>query len=424
MLEILLAKTARAGVPLAIVGLTLLVTTGCEDVIEEDCFEQAGGLTQVTTDTLTVDHYNASLSPDGTQILFTSDYWARLDRFVNAGDKLFGQPDIGIIDTPTPGEERPPIGDDQMRTITGRRLSFTGLIDERNEQIDTVNAFKSEVAWIDGQRFAVVMTNTFARDRIFVCRLGDVLPNGERAVTGEAIVEEDRLASLVPQGRVFYTFRDPAVSPDRQWIAYARNYTDVGADINDPADDVIEPQAIFAYNLVDGRIVRITNGSSRENQPTWSPDGNAIAFVSNGGSASLPEIYRVSFDPDAPAAERQAGEPFTDGRVRLTNTSDQLRLPESSFEPTWLRDGQIVFTSTRRVPCSSQRIRNIWIMNGDGSNPRPLVVSRFDDNFPMAVNFVDTPGEVANTLVFSSRRNRAEALEGQKMDLWVLRGGL
>jgi Tol biopolymer transport system component len=213
------------------------------------------------------------------------------------------------------------------------------------------------------------------------------------------------------------------VSPNGEWIAYSRFFLDLGANLFDDADDEFSQPAIHAYNLNDGRIVRVTNGSLREDQPTWSPDGRFIAFAANLGAAGQPEIYRVPFDPDEPAEAREPGGAFTDGRQRLTNTVDQLKLPESSLDPTWLRNGQIVFTSTQRPPCTSRRIRNLWIMNGDGSNRRPLVVSAEDDNFPFAANYDYNDPMADDMIVFSSRRNPDDSFEGQKMDLWVLRGG-
>lgn len=412
----------RTAVTVALVGAVVAAGTGCDEVIEEDCFEQQGTLTQVTTDTLTVDHFDAALSPDGTRIAFSSDYWTGLDRFQNADLKQGGQRDIAVIEVPGPDENRPPT--DRLENIgDARRIDFTGVVDVAGQQIDTVNSFKSEVAWVDNQTLAVTMTDFFGFDRIFLVELGPRTDLDEISVIQRGIVEEEFLEENVENRRIQYFHRTPAVSPNGEWIAYSRFFLDLGANLFDDADDEFSQPAIHAYNLNDGRIVRVTNGSLREDQPTWSPDGRFIAFTANLGAAGQPEIYRVPFDPDDPAEPREPGGSFTDGRLRLTTTVDQLKLPESSMDPTWLRSGEIVFTSTQRPPCTSRRIRNLWIMNGDGSNRRPLVVSDEDDNFPFAANYDFNDPMADDMIVFSSRRNPDDSFKGQKMDLWVLRGG-
>ena len=270
-----------------------------------------------------------------------------------------------------------------------------------------------------------VMQNANGFERLFMWRVLPANVFSEYPVDPMGVVEQDTLLERRAEAvqRIQFHYRAPAVSPDGQWIAYSRYFYNPGPLAFDPSDDIFEQPAIFAFNLDDGRVVRVTNGSALENDPTWSPDGNSIAFVAMG-EAGQPEIYRVPFDPSQSVDIRQGGEPFTDGRQRLTFTTSALQLPESSFEPTWMRNGRIVFTSTRRAPCSPRRIRNLWVMNGDGSDQRALVISDEDDKMPNAANYDFAAPEADGLIVFSSRRNRDEAFDGQKEDLWVLRGGL
>jgi len=401
--------------------------TGCDEVIEEDCFEQTGTLTQVTTDTLTVDHMYPSLSPDGTQILFLTDFYVEGDQDEDEDAKEFGQGDYVIIDTPGPGEEREPTA--LLETIgNARRIDFDersqDTIDEYGLLVQGLDAFKGESTWIDNERIIVTMQNSRFLSRLFIYRIVGLTVVDDYEVEPLGIVEQDTLVEREnePVRRFKFGYRWPKVSPNGEWVAYSRFYYDEGQNIFDLSDDRFEQPAIFAANLNDGRVIRVTNGSAREDQPTWSPDGNSIAFTALG-ERGIPDIYRVAFDPGQPAEKRGLSQPFTDGRRRLTRTPVEFRVPESSFEPTWTPGNQIIFTSTRRPPCTSRRIRNLWVMNADGSNQRPLVVSEEDDAQPMVANYQFAADGVDRLVVFTSRRNRDEAFEGQKDDLWVLRGG-
>lgn len=404
-----------------------LLGTGCDEVIEEDCFEQTGTLTQVTTDTLTVDHLYPSLSPDGTRILFLTDFFVEGDQEEDDDAKEFGQGDYVLIDTPGPGEERPPTS---MLTTIGnaKRLDFdersADTFDEYGSLVQGLDAFKGESTWIDNERIIVAMENSRFLSRLFIYRIVGVAVSTVYEVEPLGIVEQDTLVERENEAvrRFKFGYRWPKVSPNGEWVAYSRFYYDEGQNLFDLSDDRFEQPAIFAANLNDGRVIRVTNGSAREDQPTWSPDGNSIAFTALGDKG-IPEIYRVAFDPSQPAEKRGLNEAFTDGRRRLTTTPEQFRLPEASFEPTWTADNQIIFTSTRRPPCSSRRIRNLWIMGSDGSNARPLVLSEEDDALPAVANYDFAADGVDRMVVFVSRRNRDESFAGQKADLWVLRGG-
>lgn len=424
----------RPGLPFVNVGLALACAvsvaalgTGCDEVIEEDCFEQSGNLTQVTTDTLTVDHKYPALSPDGTRIIFLTDFYVEQVQEDDDTQKELGQGDYVIIDVPAPGEDRPPTS--QLEAIgNASRIDFDErserTLDEYGQTVEGLNAFKGELTWIDDDTIIGVMENSRFLSRLFVWDIVGKNAFNDFEVTPNGIIDADFLIEQenAVDRRFKFFYRYPQVSPSGEWVAFSRFYYDEGALLFDESDDEFEYPAIYAANLTDGRVVRVTNGSAREDQPTWSPDGNSIAFTAIGDSGQ-PDIFRVTFDPDNPAAERTIGQPFTDGRIRLTATGSQFRVPEYSFEPTWLRNGSIVFTSTRRAPCTPRRIRNLWIMNGDGSDQRPYVVSEEDDASPVVANYDFAAPGLDDLIVFTSRRNRDDAFAGQKEDLWVIRGG-
>lgn len=90
-----------------------------------------------------------------------------------------------------------------------------------------------------------------------------------------------------------------------------------------------------------------TSGSIRDTLPTWSPDGNTIAFYSNRSSNW--DIWSV----------------------QATGTSEPKQLTRwktNELYPSWSPDGRYLAFST-----DQNGTADIWVMDWDGSNPRPYV---------------------------------------------------
>jgi len=103
---------------------------------------------------------------------------------------------------------------------------------------------------------------------------------------------------------------------------------------------------IFIYTFESGKIDHVVNDPSFDADPSFSPDGQRIAFVS--GRDGNAEIYSENIDG-------------TDAR-RLTNH------PARDAFPTFSPDGtQIVFNSNRE----DEKLE-VYIMNADGSDVRRL----------------------------------------------------
>ena len=112
---------------------------------------------------------------------------------------------------------------------------------------------------------------------------------------------------------------------------------------------------IYAVNLGNQVLTRLTNNSAQDVQPALAPDSNQVAFVSNQNGNN--EIYLISVSNQTP--------------VNLTNhaADDQ--------QPAWSPDGNwIVFTSNR------DGNQEIYVMRRDGTEVRNLTNNPANDSEP------------------------------------------
>ncbi len=157
----------------------------------------------------------------------------------------------------------------------------------------------------------------------------------------------------------YYFFDRPAWSPDGTQIAFstaARFFT----SSNDRRWDL----RLYVVNVDGSGLTRISRGRHQDSGPSWSPDGNRIAFTTREGTLATmnPDgsnrtmLVRGGSDPDwSPDGSqityvRGVGGSATDvflansdgtGRVRLTNTPDRW-----DYTPVFSPDGtKIAFTS-------------------------------------------------------------------------------
>ena len=145
-----------------------------------------------------------------------------------------------------------------------------------------------------------------------------------------------------------YENRDAAWSPDGNKIVYSRDYARY-ADFDDPRRFL----QILVMNPDGSGQTPLTELTSNNGKPAWSPDGTKIAF--NSDRSGHNEVYVMNADGSNP--------------VKLTTAP----VGGSSGDPAWSADGQrIAFTQASGPPVQGYSPADIWVMNADGSNPVQL----------------------------------------------------
>ena len=151
---------------------------------------------------------------------------------------------------------------------------------------------------------------------------------------------------------------EPSFSPDGNYVAYTSN--DQGS-----LDVVVLP-------IGGGAVRRLVGTPADEAQPAWSPDGTQIAFTSardrDGRLSAVAGLSAMS-----PFVQGQGGDIFLVPAAGGT----AAKLVERGSYPAWSPDGQtIVFQSDRSGHW------DIWTVPARGGEPRPLTADADIDYQP------------------------------------------
>jgi Tol biopolymer transport system component len=320
-----------------------------------------------------------SWSPDGTRILFTR-HVGNTDIYTVRSD---GSELVRLTEHPS-RESSPSWSPDGSQVLfastSGYATELLLVSAEGGEAVPVTDsvAHKPDSAWSpDGTRIAFTMLDGYNQGDIYVMAAPDDAGAGGGSPTNlTKDPAHDCCVAWSPDSERILFLSSRNGKGAGLWLgasgqgAQSRDVFIRGGQGGDrtaahdavrPVTTVVpeQPRDIYVINADGSGLARLTDGTGREKQASWSPDGRRIAFISDRDGND--EVYVMTGADGAMADAADAG---GSKPTRLTDS------PEDDSYPTWSPDGRCLAFVSRRADAWG-----LYIMNADGSGLKKLVDS-------------------------------------------------
>ena len=246
---------------------------------------------------------------------------------------------------------------------------------------------------------------------------------GVLALGATQLPAQDRRLTPVDLFQLEYA-ADPQISPDGQWVAYVRQWSDAMTDRRYSNIWLVKS---------DGSLHRpLSTGKFNDDAPRWSPDGKRIAYVSNrSGSEQLyvrwmdtGESYPLTNAANAPSAPTWSADGSQIAFLQLVSKPALVvgtlltPPPGATWSPPPKYTDKLVFrfNGVGEVPPG---FLHAFVVRADGGMPRQITSGDHDHG-----GRAFGGGSVAWTpdgaeLILSARRGERPEWNSRESDLWA-----
>ncbi len=192
--------------------------------------------------------------------------------------------------------------------------------------------------------------------------------------------------------------RSPEWSPTQQKIVY---HTDNG-EVN--TSQGYRPAHIAVYNIQDTTIKRLTSGNSFNYLPTWSPDGNWIAYLSDKAGSKEYNLWKIPSNGGTAIKITSDFNDLADMRTKGERSPKTL---------SWSKDGsKIAFARLKKS--NDGYNYDLYSVPSNGGSRETIISSQWSD-------FCPAYSPNGNTIAFVS--DRSGSIEIWTMNLQTKRFG-